>query len=250
MDNRKNFKLYGSGVFSTIAFSEGRPFQWERHWKRLQTNAVRLGIDMHAYQSDAVLAQLTRTIRENVLKDGKTRLTFYDSRTNEIWPSDDSSDCPTTLDILIGERRSVPNEFFLSVSPFPINSRSPLAGIKSCNYLEPILSLDEVRGRGFHEAIRVNERGFVTSACMANVFWVKGGELFTPGLPTGCLAGTTREFVMENIDCREVEVGVEALDDAEAIFLTSAGIGVVRVAEFEGNRLEKVDHPILHLLPY
>ncbi len=111
-------------------------------------------------------------------------------------------------------------------------------------------SLDEAKARGFHEAIRLNECGFVTSACMANVFWVKGGELFTPGLAMGCLAGTTRDFVFENIDCREVEVGIEALKDADAIFLTSAGIGVVQVAEFEGRRLEKVDHPILHLLPY
>jgi branched-subunit amino acid aminotransferase/4-amino-4-deoxychorismate lyase len=84
---------------------------------------------------------------------------------------------------------------------------------------------------------------------MANVFWFKDGELFTPSLITGCLAGTTREFVLEQIECTEVEAGIGELDGAEAIFLTSAGIGIVRVAEFEGRELDGVGHPVLDLWP-
>ncbi len=249
MDNRKNFKLYGSGIFSTIAVSEGRPLQWEKHWKRLQANAATVGIDMQAFQPDAVLAKLTTAINDKGLTDGKARLTFYDNRASEIWPDDAAPDGRTALDILIGERRSLPKDFRLSVSPYPINSRSPLVGVKSCNYLEPILSLEEAKKRGFHESIRLNERGHVTSACMANVFWEKGGEIFTPALSTGCLAGTTREYVLENIDCREVEAAIGEIESADAVFLTSAGLGIVRVAELNCRKLSGQSHPVLDLWP-
>jgi 4-amino-4-deoxychorismate lyase len=121
--------------------------------------------------------------------------------------------------------------------------------VKSCNYLEKIIAKDEAKQRGFDEAIQLNERGDVASACMANVFWRRSGKLFTPSLETGCLPGTTREFVLENIDCDEVALGIEELRTADEIFLTSAGLGVVQVAEFDGRKVQRNEHAIMKLVP-
>ncbi|MBC7899569.1 MAG: aminotransferase class IV, partial [Saprospiraceae bacterium] len=68
-------------------------------------------------------------------------------------------------------------------------------------------------------------------------------------LKTGCLAGTTREYLMENLECFEVENELKSIMTADAIFLTSAGIGVVRAAEIDGRNLENCRHPILDILP-
>jgi len=244
-----NARLYGKGVFTTIRLFDGKPFLLDKHWRRLQNNATKVGISLDKFSEENTHQKLIDLISEKEISDGRVRITLFDETSSSIWPPSDHTQ-KTSLEILIGDLRPLPSKFCFGISPYSINSHSPIAGVKSCNYLEPIMSLDEAKNRGFHEAIRINERGFVTSGCMANVFWLNGGELVTPGLTTGCLAGTTREFVLENIDCREVEVGIEALDEAETIFLTSAGIGAQQVAEFEGKRLEKVDHPILHLLPY
>jgi branched-subunit amino acid aminotransferase/4-amino-4-deoxychorismate lyase len=111
------------------------------------------------------------------------------------------------------------------------------------------MSLEAAKARGFHEAIRINERGQVTSACMANVFWLKDEQLFTPAISTGCLPGTTREFVMENLQVNEVEAGIDGLKSADAIFLTSAGLGVVGVDEFDGRAMKRVEHDLLDLVP-
>ena len=110
------------------------------------------------------------------------------------------------------------------------------------------MTLEEAKARGFDEAVRLNERGFVASGCMANVFWSKDGRLFTPSLKTGCLPGTTREYILENLDCQEVEAGIEELDTAEQIFLTSAGLGVVSAAEFNGRKLAVQNHSVIDLL--
>lgn len=246
----ENYLLYGIGVFTTVRISRGTVLFWDSHWNRLKIASEKIGIDLSLFTREWVTFRLQETIENEKIVNGGARITFLDGVPSKLWPTVGTRTAPTKILIEVKEGRTNVTELKLTRSPFLTNSRSPISGLKTCNYLEPILSLDEAKERGFHEAIRVNERGFVTSACMANVFWLAGGELFTPSLSTGCLAGTTREFVMENIDCREVEAGIEALADAEAIFLTSAGIGVQRVAEFEGKRLEMVDHPILHLLPY
>lgn len=249
MSENRNKMLYGSGVFTTAAIFENKPFRWSSHWQRLSANAARLGIDVSAYDESSVLQIIEKAAMENNISDGKARITFYDERAASLWASD-SGDAVTSLDVLIGKRQSGAAKFLLTTSPYNLNSRSPLAGIKSCNYLENVLTLDEAKGRGFHEAVRMNENGHVTSTAMANLFWLKDGELYTPSLKTGCLAGTTREYILENLDCREVEARIDELQKADAIFLTSAGLGVVEVAEFESHQLVPSSHPIKNILPW
>ena len=84
---------------------------------------------------------------------------------------------------------------------------------------------------------------------MANVFWLKDDQLFTPSLATGCLAGTTREFILENFDCREVTVATDELRSADSIFVTSAGIGVRQFYKFDEREFTDSAHPLLDLLP-
>lgn len=243
-----NISLYGKGVFTTIAFSDVGPVFWEKHWSRLISDAGRLDIDISSHSEEAVKQSVLKAIDESEWSAGRVRVTFVDGSPSGLWGED--VDAAASLIIVIGERRSVQDDFRLGVSPYLVNSTSPLAGSKSCNYLEPLMSHGEAKRRGFDEAIRLNERGEVTSACMANVFWLKGDRLFTPGLTTGCMAGTTRGYVLENIECEEVEAGIEVLREAEEIFLTSAGIGVVQVAEFDGKSMKRCSHPISNLLPF
>lgn len=239
--------LYGKGVFTTIAIHTAKPFLWQKHWRRLTSDAARIGIELSDHSENSTRKSLEEIIKRNGLLEGRTRITFFDERPSAIWPF--KSKRKTSLLIMTGDMRPVPENFRLTVSPFTINSHSPLAGVKSCNYLEKLMAMDEASGRGFDEAIQLNERGQVTSATMANVFWLKDGEHYTPSLATGCLAGTTREFVLENLDCHEVEATIDDLKTADAVFLTSAGIGVVQATEFDFRTFGPTVHPITRLMP-
>ena len=239
--------LYGKGFFTTIAIYGGKPFLWEKHWRRLENNAGKLKANVAEFSEGKTIDALSKIIEQNNISDGRARITFFDESASPIWPFETH---PKTSPLIItGDLRQVPDSFKLTVSPYTVNSRSPLAGIKSCNYLEKLMALDEAKTRGFDEAIQVNECGLVASAVMANVFWLKDGVLNTPSLKAGCLAGTTREFVLENLECREVEATLNELKEADAIFLTSAGLGVTQAEEFDSRQIEKTDHPILELLP-
>jgi 4-amino-4-deoxychorismate lyase len=114
----------------------------------------------------------------------------------------------------------------LTVSPYRINSTSPIANTKSCNYLEKIIALEEAKNLGFDEAICLNEKDEISSAIMANIFWVKNNKIFTPSLETGCLAGTIREFLLENFEINEVKARLAEIENADEIFLSSSGIGL------------------------
>lgn len=243
-----NASLYGKGVFTTVAVFNRRPLLLDKHWRRLSESASRLGIDISGYDFRSVSNGLAEAIDSANIVNGRARITFLDETPSKIW--EDVVERETSLSITTANLRPRSENQKVTLSPHLVNSTSPLAGIKSCNYLEHLMAYDEAKVRGFDEAIRLNERGEVTSGCMANVFWLKGDRLFTPSLKTACLAGTTREFILENLECEEVEADIEAIREADEIFLTSAGIGVVQVAEFEGRELENSDHPITKILPF
>jgi branched-chain amino acid aminotransferase len=247
--------LYGKGVFTTIAILDRRPLLWEKHWRRLKADASRVGIDLHAYLPSASLGILEGVIAnaldelldDNKVSTGRARITFFDEAASELWPY--PSKQRTSLLITTADLQPRRDNLKLTLSAYGINTASPLAGVKSCNYLEKILALDEAKGRGFSEAIQLNENDHIASACMSNVFWLKNGSLFTPSLETGCLAGTTREFILENIECEEVKAPIEDLRDADEIFLTSTGLSVTQVESFDGETLRREPHVIMDVVP-
>ncbi|MBX3243009.1 MAG: aminotransferase class IV [Acidobacteria bacterium] len=208
----------------------------DKHWRRLLSNAELLGINVSAYSEESVFTALAELANANSLHTGVGRITFFDVNRGGLWTGNDKDLKPTLL-ITTRENRNTPAEFSLAISPFLVNSTSPLAGIKSGNYLENLMAFQEAKERGFHEAVRVNERGFIVSGCMCNIFWRSKGQLFTPKLSTGCLPGTTRELILETFECKEVAASVSDLETAEEIFLTSAGIGIVQIRNFNGVKL-------------
>jgi branched-subunit amino acid aminotransferase/4-amino-4-deoxychorismate lyase len=226
--------LYGRGVFTSLAVHDAKPFLWDKHWRRLQDNAARTGVDLGEFEEAAVCEALFELINKNNLEEGRARLSFFAEAPGKIWSA--ASGNKTSLLITSGEFNQRKDEFLLTVSPFPVNSKSPLAGVKSCNYMENLLASEEAQRRGFDEAVRLNERGEVVSGALANLFWVKEAVIFTPALETGCLAGTTREFLTENFPVRETKAKIEALFEADEIFLTSAGIGICRVRFAKAER--------------
>ncbi len=227
--------FYGSGVFTTAAIYDRQPFLWEKHWKRLSQNAETVGIDLPDLPEETVAKALSEIIDHNDVEIGRARITVFDESASSIWANKDNN--KTSL-LIITADLSEAKDLSLTVSPYRINSMSPLAGVKSCNYLENLLALENAKSRGFDEAVRLNERGEVCSASLSNLFWIKDGRIFTPALETGCLAGTTREYLIENFFAQEKIASADELIKAEEIFLTSAGIGIAGVGKFETRPLQ------------
>lgn len=225
--------LYGKGIFTSVAIRKKEAFLWEKHWRRLNDDAEKIGIDLSDFSENLLIDSLDKLIEKNKIETARARMTFFDESAGKIWNF--RTNKKTSILIMTAEQRKSPEIFQLTISPFPVNSLSPLAGVKSSNYLENILVLEEAKKRGFDETVRINEKGEIVSAAMANIFWVKNEQTFTPAIETGCLRGTMREFILENFSVCEKRASIEELAQADEIFLTSAGIGICP-ARFEDKQ--------------
>jgi aminodeoxychorismate lyase len=231
--------LYGRGVFTTVAVYNGKPFVWTNHWRRLKDHAGKLNISLSGITESSVGDALVKLIAVNQVKDGRARVILLARSGRDFWKIKKVDTQKTDLLIMTGEPQKVPAAgMSLAVSPYRINTFSPLAGIRSLNYLEQVLSWEEAQTREFDEAVMLNERGEIVSATMANIFWVKDGNLHTPSLSTGAVAGITRSAVIDLAQKQFIPVieGVYELGDlteADEIFLTSASIAVAQVTTFD-----------------
>ena len=231
--------LYGRGVFTTVAIYQSKPFLWPEHWQRLLDHAKRLNIDCSGCTLAGVGEALSKLISVNNVSDGRARVILLARSGRDFWKTKTPGAKQTDMLIMTGEAQKVPAAgMTLAVSPYRINTFSPLTGIRSLNYLEQVLSWEEAQAREFDEAVMLNERGEIAAATMANIFWVKEGTVYTPALSTGAVAGITRSTVLQLAEKELIPVveGVYELGDlveAEEIFLTSANLGVAIVTTFD-----------------
>lgn len=231
--------LYGRGVFTTIAIYNSKPFLWPRHWQRLADHAARLSVDCGGANERNIGEALEKLVAVNQVRNGRARVILLARSGRDVWRTKKESARKTDLLIMTGEPQKISSAgMSLAVSPYRTNTFSPLAGIRSLNYLEQVLSWEEAQARDFDEAVVLNERGEIVSGTMANLFWVKNGTLHTPSLSTGAVAGITRGAVIELAEKQFIPVieGVYELGDlteADEIFLTSASLGVALVTTFD-----------------
>ena len=85
----------------------------------------------------------------------------------------------------------------VAVVPWVRNERSATAGLKTTSYAENVVALRYAHERNASEAILANTVGELCEGTGSNVFVGVGGKLVTPPLESGCLAGITRELVIE-----------------------------------------------------
>ena len=123
------------------------------------------------------------------------------------------------------------------------NDASPASRLKALAYLDNVLARREAKAAGADEGLMLNTKGEIACAAAANVFWIVGDALFTPALDCGVLEGIfMRAQVIDaarrlGLSVRETGAPREALDRAEAIFLTNSLIGVRAVSHLDGQAL-------------
>jgi branched-subunit amino acid aminotransferase/4-amino-4-deoxychorismate lyase len=232
--------LYGRGVYTTVAVYKGHPFLWEAHWSRLLAHAARAGVECDFGDHEAALL-LARLVEANGVERGRARVHLLARAVRGRWKFEGTEAGASDLLIVTADALPPTDSLSLTVSPYRLNTHSPLAGLKTISRLEGVLALEEARSRDFDEAAVTNERGEVAGAVAANLFWVKHGTLHTPALQTGALAGTTRACVMElaaelAVPVVEGAQGLHELAEADEIFLTSSSLGIAPVTAFDYHR--------------
>lgn len=223
----------GDGVFEALKVVDGAPFALRRHLERLARSARGLGLPDVAL--DAVRAGVTAVLDAEHLPLGRIRITV----TGGPAPlGSGRGDHPPTVVVVAAPLAPSPATTDVVTVPWPRNERGALAGLKTTSYAENVVALAHARERGATEAAFANLAGHLCEGTGSNVFYVLDGELRTPTLASGCLAGVTRDLVVEWCGAREVDAPIEALADASEIFLTSTTRDVQGVHRWDDRVLE------------
>jgi branched-chain amino acid aminotransferase len=82
-----------------------------------------------------------------------------------------------------------------------------------------------------------NTLGNVCQGTGSNIFYVVDGQLRTPSLESGCLAGITRDLILEWCDAVEVDESIDVLAGAEEVFLASTTRDVQPVGRVDDRDL-------------
>ncbi len=114
--------------------------------------------------------------------------------------------------------------------------------LKSGNYLNNILALEEAKAQGAQDAIFLNYQGFVTEGTTNNIFIVKNGEVWSAPLSIGILAGITREFIIkackkEKIPFQDRLFTPQELFLADEVFMSSSIKELLPVVEVSGRKI-------------
>jgi branched-chain amino acid aminotransferase len=231
--------LTGDGVFETLKVEGGVPFAVRRHLERLARSAAGLAIDPPS--PDEIRAALAQVVAANEVSDGVTRITL----TGGPAPlgSDRGSAGPTLI-IACGPPRGWGAAAAVAMAPWPRNERSALAGLKTVSYAENVIALRWAKERNAEEAVFGNLEGRLCEGTGTNVFVGVGGRMLTPPLASGCLAGVTRDLLLELGVAEEADVPLSALAEADEAFLTSSTRDVQAISSVDGARLPTVPGPL------
>ncbi|WP_067467918.1 aminotransferase class IV [Actinomadura macra] len=232
--------LVGDGVFETVKAAHGEPFALTRHLRRLARSAAGLGLPEPDHDG---LAQGTLEVLAAAPKWPLARIRItYTSGPGPL--GSDRGDAGPTVSIIAAEQSPLPATADVTVTPWPRNERGALAGLKTTSYAENALALAYARERGGGEAILGNIADNLCEGTGSNVFVVRGGRLVTPPLSAGCLAGVTRELVLEWCGGEEEDVPLEEFARVDEAFLTSTTRDVQPIRAVDGTVLPAAPGPV------
>ncbi|MFF8270194.1 aminotransferase class IV [Streptomyces sp. NPDC016562] len=229
----------GDGVFETLKAQRGRAFALTRHLERLTRSSRGLGLPDPDH--DEVRRACAAVLEANPMEHGRLRVTY----TGGVSPlGSDRGDAAPTLVVAAAPSPRRPDTTEVVTVDWVRNERSGVAGLKTTSYAENVVALAAAHRAGASEALLANTVGRLCEGTGSNVFVVLDGELHTPPLTSGCLAGITRALVVEWAGAKETDLPFEALAEAEEVFLTSSLRDAQAVLRVDSRELGTAPGPV------
>ena len=235
--------LYGDGVFEGIRVYHSKVFKLKEHVDRLYESAKSIYIEIPMTRK-AMADAVSQTVRMNEMLDGYIRLVV----TRGTGPLGlDPRTCKTPTVIIIADAIALyPPQYYqtgLEIMTVATTRNHPSAlnpRIKSLNYLNNVMARLEAALAGCQEALMLNHKGEIAECSGDNIFLLKNGDLLTPPLDAGLLAGVTRSVAIdlarsEGVHVKETPLTRHDVYIADEVFLTGTAAEIVSVVKCDGR---------------
>lgn len=240
---------YGTAVFEGLRCYETDTdpaiFRPREHFRRMLNGTRLYGIKM-PYGIDELLEATKELIRANGLKSCYIRpIAFFGYGGMGVRPKD----CKVDVVIAAWEwgnylGKESKNGVRVMVSSWRRISREMLMPMVKCagHYVNSMLASVEAVSAGYHEAILLNQDGYVAEGPGENVFLVMSGELVTPSLSACILPGITRATIIELVKdmgfkVSERDVMRDELYLSDELFFAGTAAEITPIVEVDGRRI-------------
>lgn len=215
----------GDGVFETVLAEGGQLVALDGHLARLARSAALLGLP--APEAAGCIEAADRALAEAGLGESRAAVRLSWSAGSGGRGLDRPGPLKPWLVITAAPAPRPTGPARLHISTVRRNETSPASRAKTLAYLDNVLARREALAAGADEAVMLNTQGALACAAAANLFWIERGRLFTPALSCGVLDGVVRAQVLAaapalGLQVAEIMAGPDALDRAEAVFLTNS----------------------------
>ena len=226
--------VVGDGVFETVQIVDGVPFALSRHLRRLRFSCE--GLKLVPPDEELIRSSLDSVLAADT-DAGLVRIT-WSSGPGSL--SSSRGDGPGTLIVATQPAKQWPDSEAVHVCQWTRNENAALAGLKTTSYAENVLALKAAQEQGCSEALFFNTSGFLCEGTGSNIFVVIDGNLITPPLSSGCLAGVTREIILELVEIIERDVHPDEFSLISEAFLSSSTRDVLPIARIDDLLLPNI----------
>ncbi len=235
---------YGDSVFDTLKWENGLLYFVEDHYFRLMSSMrmLRMKIPLN-FTLEYYEAQIRKTLeesREN--KNARVRVSVYRADGGYYAPQTNESDFLIEVaPIEIPRHENYEIELY---KDFPVAS-GLLSTIKTNNRIINVLASVYATENAYQNCILINEKKEVVEAINSNIFLIRGNQVITPPLDSGCINGIVRKKLIEGLqkrdDLKVLELAVSPFDllKADEIFLTNSINEIQPVDQYRKKRFSQ-----------
>jgi branched-chain amino acid aminotransferase len=249
--------LYGDGVFETLHAYAGKLFEWNGHWRRLESSARFIELKLN-HSSEEIHGWVQELLKKNDLLKKEAAVRIEVTRGVSTWDYAAEPDHPTWVLFVKPVDRAEIEQYQKGIRCGGVESSwlSPkLSHHKTINYLSTVMASRISKKNGWFEAFFVDEQGYVLEGARSNIFIVEKGTLKTPPLRGAVLAGITRQTVIQlaheaKIPVEETAIHRDQLFKADEVFMTSSIVEIAPMISFDGKSLQSSSNPVTHSLQH
>ncbi|MCH2453809.1 MAG: branched-chain amino acid transaminase [Halobacteriales archaeon] len=244
---------YGVGIFEGVRCydTEQGPaiFRWDDHLTRFNNSAKPNEMDIGYSSSDLTEATLELLRRQNLNACYIRPIAFYGYDRLGLspvgipvqvaiacWPWGvylGEEALSSGVDVMVSSWRRY------SSNQVPMNAKT--TGL----YVNSVLASEEAHRNGFSEAILLNTDGNVAEGAGENIFLIRDGDIYTPDLSQGVLAGITRDTIITLAREKgytvydEAIISEDELYSADELFFTGTAAEVTPIKKVNETTIGK-----------
>ena len=235
---------YGDSIFETMHFFNDRILFIKDHLERLKKGLDYLHLNNPEGLTLSGLNEMVLHLAEmnGISSNARARLTVFRDEEGFYTPAGNHSSYIITVNS-IKEKDFVLNEtgLILGLSTRVILPLNHHENNKTGNSIPYIRAGIFARENNLDDCLLLNANYKIAEAVSSNVFIIKSGEIITPPLYDGCIAGVMRKQLIsflksQSIFIQEKSLGTQDIINSDEIFLTNVMQGIRWVGMYEGKK--------------